>query len=67
MEYQHTTANSNRFGSIRINFNSSGVCLHNKLTSIALSATDFPDPVDPATKNVALLLRSTITVEPMLS
>ena len=57
-------ANSNRFGSIKIMRSSSGVHLQSKLMSIEFSATDLPDPVDPAISRWGIFAKSTTTSLP---
>ena len=61
------TANSNIFGSTNINLTSSGSDLNNKLNNIALSPTDFPDPVVPATNKCGIFAKSTTIGLPEIS
>ena len=41
--------------------------LNNRLNSIALIPTDFPDPVVPATKRCGILVKSATTGDPAMS
>ena len=50
--------NSSIFGSIRINLHSSGVMRYNKERIIALTPTDLPEPVVPATNKCGILAKS---------
>src|SRR3990167_11265412 len=59
--------NSNIFGSIMINRKSCGDDLYNKLNNMTFNATDFPEPVVPATNKCGILAKSTTTGSPAIS
>ena len=61
------TDNSSIFGSTRIRRTCSGVALYNRLSIMALMATDLPDPVVPATRTWGILARSATTGWPPIS
>ena len=53
-------------GSIRMSFTCSGVALYSKLIIIALTATDLPEPVVPATKTWGIFAKSAIAGFPAI-
>ena len=55
------TPNSSILGSIKINLTSLLVDLYSMLTIIELIATDFPEPVVPATNKCGVLAKSITT------
>ena len=61
------TDNSSILGSIKIKRTCSGLALYKILMSIALIATDFPEPVVPATSKWGIEERSATIAEPLMS
>ena len=61
------TESSSIFGSIMIMRTSLGLALYKRLSTIALTATDLPEPVVPATSRCGILARSTTTGLPPMS
>ena len=61
------TDSSSIFGSTRIRRTCSGVALYRMLSSIALTPTDLPEPVVPATSRCGIFVMSAITGSPAMS
>lgn len=61
------TESSSIFGSIMIIRTSLGLALYSRLSTIAFTATDLPEPVVPATSRCGILARSTTTGLPPIS
>ena len=61
------TDSSSIFGSIRISRTSRGSALYSSDRIIALTATDLPEPVVPATSRCGMRARSAITGLPAMS
>ena len=61
------TDSSSIFGSTRIKRTSAGVALYSSDRIIALMATDFPEPVVPATSRCGMRARSATIGLPVMS